>query len=218
MSKKIIILTDIVVHLIRLDICCSSMSTNYISSSRSNIQQPDVSSTMYFPDSTRRKTTLSKCSPQNHRPHNNGHHRGDNVSAHDFKPVFICLIPATTPTNHYRPNHPRISPTMATTTTCTPVIFCPCTAKQQILISSGHATPTWLTHMASLLNMNHNVNAVFNSPSNETLSVQILTSPAPIKLCKDSNAYYRPRPGVRTAKPTANPRSSGAMCGARRRR
>lgn len=73
-------------------------------------------------------------------------------------------------------------------TTITSPIFHPRTPKQLILISPGHNTPGWLTHMASLLDSDSNsAAAVLANPGNDRILTWLLEEPRLIKLCKSFN-------------------------------
>lgn len=58
------------------------------------------------------------------------------------------------------------------------------TSKQQILISPGHATPGWITHIATLLSPTGNANAAFANPRNDVTLCWLLMQPQIISLCK----------------------------------
>ena len=71
-------------------------------------------------------------------------------------------------------------------TTTTP-IFHPRTSPQKILISSGHSTPGWTTHIATLLPPHTTATAAFQNPRNDQILTALLTSPRLLKLCKEFN-------------------------------
>jgi hypothetical protein len=69
--------------------------------------------------------------------------------------------------------------------TLTTPIFHPRTQKQLILISPGHDTPGWLTHMATLLDPNNpDAATAFQNPRFDRTLARLLTEPRLIKLCK----------------------------------
>jgi len=68
-------------------------------------------------------------------------------------------------------------------TSITTPIFHPRSPKQIILISPGHNTPGWITHLASLLSSN-GANAEFQDPQNDQTLCHFLTHPRLLKLCK----------------------------------
>jgi hypothetical protein len=70
--------------------------------------------------------------------------------------------------------------------TLTSPIFHPRTPNQLILISPGHDTPGWLTHMASLLDPN-GAAAALAHPSKDRMLIWLLTEPRLLKLCKSFN-------------------------------
>lgn len=77
-----------------------------------------------------------------------------------------------------------MSTSTSTSKIATP-IFHPRTTPQQILISPGHSTPGWTTHIATLLPPHTTANAAFQNPSNDRILTTLLNSPRLLKLCKE---------------------------------
>ena len=68
--------------------------------------------------------------------------------------------------------------------TITTPIFHPRNPKQLILISPGHDTPGWITHLATLLSSNGDATTAFKDPRNDNTLCHLLTHPRLLKLVK----------------------------------
>lgn len=75
----------------------------------------------------------------------------------------------------------------STSKTVTTPIFHPRTTPQKILISPGHSTPGWTTHIATLLPPHTTATAAFQNPHNDQILRALLSSPRLLKLCKEFN-------------------------------
>lgn len=64
-------------------------------------------------------------------------------------------------------------------------IFRPRPVSRTILISPGHATPGWITYIATLLPPHTTANAAFQNPSNDQILIKILTALGLLKLCRE---------------------------------
>ena len=78
------------------------------------------------------------------------------------------------------------STSTSTSKTTTP-IFHPRNTPQKVLISPGHSTPGFLTHIATLLPPRTTAAAAFLNPANDTILTALLTSPRLLELCKSFN-------------------------------
>lgn len=70
-------------------------------------------------------------------------------------------------------------------------IFYPRSPKQLILINPGSTGPSWLTHIATLLDPS-GAAAAFSNPRNNPIFTFILTNSRLLKLCKDFNREIIP--------------------------
>lgn len=95
-------------------------------------------------------------------------------------------MPGITTTHSRQPTSTEHKMSTTHTAIQTP-IYHPRTPKQLILISPGHSTLGWITHIASLLDPNHNAGAAFQNPQNDPIITSLLSEPSLLKLCKSFN-------------------------------